>query len=227
MVMSAEVIDDPRLRGRRFVFEDRADAGRALAAVLRERVDGDAVVLAIPSGGIPVAAAIARELDWPMDLVIVRKLQIPFNPEAGFGAVTMGGEMFLNRRLVAELGLTDNEIEAARNKALAEGRSRQRALLDDRPRRPLEHRTVVLVDDGLASGYTMLAALAQVRRENPTQVIVAVPTGADRTVLMVAEQADLLICLNVRGGTFAVADAYRNWYDLTEEEAAATLRSVR
>lgn len=225
--MSAEVIDDPRLRGRRFVFEDRADAGRALATVLRESMPGDAVVLAIPSGGIPVAAAIARELDWPMDLVVVRKLQIPFNPEAGFGAVTMSGEMFLNRRLMADLALTADEIEAAREKALAEGRSRQRALLGDRPRQPLERRTAVLVDDGLASGYTMLAALAQVRKENPTRVVVAVPTGADRTVLMVAEEADLLVCLNVRGGTFAVADAYRNWYDLTEEEASAALRSVR
>lgn len=225
--MSAEVIEEPRLRGRRFVFEDRANAGHALARVLRERVDGDAIVLAIPSGGIPVAAAIARELDWPMDLVIVRKLQIPFNPEGGFGAVTMSGEMFLNHQLVADLGLTADEIGMAQEKALAEGRSRQRALLGDHPRQPLERRTAVLVDDGLASGYTMLAALAQVRRERPAQVVVAVPTGADSTVRMVAEQADLLICLNVRGGAFAVADAYRNWYDLTEEEAVATLRSVR
>lgn len=225
--MSAEVIEDPRLRGRRFVFEDRDDAGHALAAVLREHVEGDAIILAIPSGGIPVAAAIASDLGIAMDLIIVRKLQIPFNPEAGFGAVTMDGEMFLNRQLLASLGLSSDDIEEAKNKAMREGRSRQRALLGDRRREPLNGRTVILVDDGLASGYTMLAAISEVRKECPGKVIVAVPTGAGRTVQMVADAVDLLICLNIRGGPFAVADAYRNWYDLTEDEAVTFLRSVR
>lgn len=225
--MCAQVVEDPRMRGRSFVFEDRDDAGRALADVLREHVDGDAIILAIPSGGVPVAAAIARELGLTMDLIIVRKLQIPFNPEAGFGAVTMGGEMFLNRPLLAGLGLSADDLKEAKDKALREGRSRQRSLLGDREREPLKGRTVVLVDDGLASGYTMLAAIAEGRREDPRKIIVAVPTGAAATVRMVAEESDLLICLNIRGGPFAVADAYRNWYDLTEDEAATVLRSVR
>jgi predicted phosphoribosyltransferase len=90
----------------------------------------------------------------------------------------------------------------------------------------LNGRTVILVDDGLASGYTMLAAISEVRKEDPGRVIVAVPTGAGRTVQMVADAVDLLICLNIRGGPFAVADAYRNWYDLTEDEAVTFLRSV-
>lgn len=173
-----------------------------------------------------MAAAISKELDWPLDLVIVRKLQIPYNPEAGFGAVTMSGRVILNRELVAALGLTEEDIEAAKEKALEAGRSRQRALLGDRERQPLEGRTVVLVDDGLASGYTMLAAIAQVKDAGPARLVVAVPTGADSTVQMVAREADLLICLNVRRGPFAVADAYRHWYDLTEEEAVSVLHSV-
>lgn len=218
------IVDDPSLRGRRHVFEDRADAGRALAGRLAEHVTGEAVVLAIPSGGIPVAAGITGMLGWPAGLVIVRKLQIPFEPEAGFGAVWLSGRVILNHRLVAELGLGPEDIEHAREKALEDGRSRQRALLSGRSRVALEGRAAVVVDDGLASGYTMLAAIEEVRGERPSEVIVAVPTGAEGTVRMVSEATDLLICLNIRGGPFAVADAYRRWHDLTEEEAIAAWR---
>jgi predicted phosphoribosyltransferase len=161
-----------------------------------------------------------------MDLMIVRKLQIPFNPEAGFGAVTLSGQLILNDELVSELGLTAEEIESARDKAMEEGRSRERALRGDREPQLMQGRTVVLVDDGLASGYTMLAAINKVKDEHPNRVVVAVPTGSEHTVRMVSNEVDLLICLNIRGGPFAVASAYRNWYDLTEREAVTTLRTV-
>lgn len=217
-----EIVEVAQLKGRRHVFEDRAAAGRALASELKKRVK-DAVVAAIPSGGIPVATAIAGELGWSVDVVIVRKLQIPFQPEAGFGAVTMSGHMILNRPLVNALRLTSEDIEVARDHALEEERSRERSLVGDRARVPLNGRTVVLVDDGLASGFTMMAAIGQVREARPERIIVAVPTGSDGAVRMVAEEADTVICLNVRTGRYAVADAYRHWYDLSEEEAVATL----
>jgi predicted phosphoribosyltransferase len=221
-----EVIDDPSLRGKVHVFQDRGDAAKALAEALRDRVLGIAVVLAIPSGGFPVAAAIARERDWPVDLVIVRKLQIPYQPEAGFGAVILRGDMILNQKLVSELGLTAEDIEEAKRTALEAGRARERALGRERGT-PIDGRTAVVVDDGLASGYTMLAALHQIRQEGAERVVVAVPTGSDSAVRMVSEAADQLICLNIRGGAFAVADAYRRWYDLTEEEAAEVWGSLR
>jgi putative phosphoribosyl transferase len=161
-----------------------------------------------------------------MGLMIVRKLQIPNEPEAGFGAVTLNGQLILNEELVAELGLTPEDIRGAREKAMGEGRSRDRALRGDREPLPLAGRTIVLVDDGLASGYTMLAAIGQVKGEHPDRIIVAVPTGSKYAVQMVAEEVNMLICLNIRRGRFAVADAYRHWYDLTEEEAVATLRTV-
>ncbi len=220
------VIDDSHLRNRRYVFEDRADAGRALSQALKAQLEGEAIVLAVPSGGIPVAVSISKELGWPLDLVIVRKLQIPFEPEAGFGAITLSGEMILNRELVADLGLTSEDIERARAKALEQGRLREKALRSGRKTLPIKGKNVVLVDDGLASGYTMLAAIGQVKHGHPGQIVVAVPTGSEDTVRMVSGEVDMLICLNIRRGPFAVADAYRKWYDLSEEEAASLLSGI-
>jgi putative phosphoribosyl transferase len=221
-----EIIDNPQLRGRKHVFSDRADAGRALAGELKARISEKAVVLAIPSGGIPVASEISKELGWDMDLVIVRKLQIPWEPEAGFGAVSLSGHVILNQELVEGVGLTTEDIEAAKEKAMAGARARAESLLGSRRPRQLSGRTAVVVDDGLASGYTMLAAIEQVKSMGANQVVVAVPTGSDRAVRMVGREADLIICLNIRRGPFAVADAYLNWYDLSEEEAVATFQSV-
>jgi len=161
-----------------------------------------------------------------MDLVIVRKLQIPYEPEAGFGAVSLSGHVILNRELVEGLGLTAEDIEAAKEKALAGARGRAEALLRGRRPQQLEGKTAVVVDDGLASGYTMLAAIKQVKGLGAERVVVAVPTGSERAVKMVGREADLTICLNIRTGPFAVADAYLNWYDLTEEEAISTFQSV-
>jgi putative phosphoribosyl transferase len=223
--MTGSIFEDRMLRGRRSVFRDRKEAGKALSRLLESYKDKDVTVLAIPSGGLPVAAEVAQALCAPLDIVIVRKLQIPRNPEAGFGAISMNGDIILNQELVAELGLTEEQIHRAKENALKEGRAREKALRGSGAPPNLTGSIAIVVDDGLASGYTMLAAIRAVRAGHPSKLIVAVPTGSERSVKVVAEEADEVVCLNVRGMPFAVADAYRTWYDVDEAEAVWVLRS--
>ncbi len=206
------------------MFRDRAESGRALLKHLEKYRGKRLIVLAIPSGGLPVAAEIANGLEAVLDIVIVRKLQTPQNPEAGFGALSLDGEAILNANLVADLALSEGQIDRAKVDAMKEGRSRERALRGSRPPPEVGGIGVILVDDGLASGYTMLAAVRKVRAGQPEFIVVAVPTGSDRSVELVAKEVDEVVCLNIRGMPFAVADAFRNWYDVDEEEAVRILR---
>jgi len=219
-----KISEDAKLRGQRYVFRDRAEAGRALAEVLGPFPSLNSIVLAIPSGGLPVAAELAKRLDLRLDIVIVRKLQIPRNPEAGFGAISLGGDTVLNEELVRDLKLSEEQVGRAKENAMRDGRSRERVLRGLRPYPDLAGKNVILVDDGLATGYTMLAAIRAVRANHPAEIIVAVPTGSDRSVDLVAGDVEEVICLNIREMPFAVADAFRNWYDVDEEEAVAALR---
>jgi predicted phosphoribosyltransferase len=220
------IVEERNYRDKRFVFEDRTDAGRKLTNYLHSYEGTDAIVLAIPSGGVPVGAEIAKGFGLPIDVIIVRKLQIPFEPEAGFGAVDLDGGTTLNDDLMTALELTADDVERAKKEALDAAHSRDRALRGGRAFPSLSGKVVILVDDGLASGYTMLAAIKRVKTDGPQKIIVAVPTGSKDTALMIAEEVDELVCLNIRSPPFAVADAYENWYDLTEEEALKVLRTV-
>jgi len=214
-----KLIEDISLRDGLHVFEDRKEAGQMLADRLIEYKGSCGVVFGIPSGGVPIASEIAGALDISMDLIIVRKLQIPYNPEAGFGAVDPDGEVILNKGLLNQLRLSEDEIKVQTKKTLDVIKKRNRIFRGGRPYPSLEDKIVIVVDDGLASGYTMIAACSFLRKKLPREIIVAVPTGSDRTVDFVLPEADKLICLNVRSGfSFAVADAYRNWYDLTDKE---------
>jgi putative phosphoribosyl transferase len=217
------IVEDKDLRQKRFVFRDRAESGRELLKYLEKYRGKELIVLAIPSGGLPVATEIANGLGAVLDIVIVRKLQIPQNPEAGFGALSLNGDTILNADLVADMALSEDQISKAKVNAMKEGRSRERALRGSRPSPELRGRGVILVDDGLASGYTMKAAIRKVKDEHPAFIVVAVPTGSDRSVKLVAKEVDEVVCLNVRGMPFAVADAFRNWYDVDEKEATRIL----
>jgi len=226
-VLPRNAVDDPSLRNRSGVFADRAEAGAMLAEMLRGLVGGAPLVLTIPSGGIPVGIAIHGGLGGSLQLIPVRKLVIPFEPEAGFGAISWDGEMVLNEALVNSIGLTTGHIE--RSVALARRELRRRMerfrVADDLP--TMKDRTVILVDDGLASGYTMLAALRSARKRHPLEAVVAVPTGHLAAVAMVASEASSVCCLNVRTGpSFAVADAYRHWRDISDDEAARMLQEA-
>lgn len=222
------LIEEISLRNKYHVFEDRAEAGLLLAEKLIKYWDSGGIVLGIPSGGVPVAREIAAALNLSMDLMIVRKLQIPYNPEAGFGAIAPDGEVILNEQLLCQLCLTGDEIGAQAELTKEVVRRRNQVFRNGRPFPYLKDRIVILVDDGLASGYTMLAAVRFVKKRAPASIIVAVPTASGRTVELILPDVDELICLNVRHGiSFAVADAYRNWYDLSDEEVLSIISSLK
>jgi predicted phosphoribosyltransferase len=220
------LIEDPDLRDKRFVYEDRQDAGRRLAAFLKHYRGTDALLLAVPSGGVPVAAEAARILLLPLDLLIARKLQISFNPEAGFGAMSLGGDILLNDELVESLGLGKEEIKAAVSATRKVLDQRNSLFRKGRPLPPCQGKKVIIIDDGLASGYTMRVAAPWVRGMKPERVIAAVPTGSARTVEVMREEVDEIVCLNVRSGyRFAVAEAYRHWHDLSDDEVLRIIAS--
>jgi len=172
------LIEDPDLHGKTGVFFDRAEAGRMLAARLRDLVEPSGIVLAIPAGGVPVACAVAREIGLPLDVLLSRKIPVPGNMEAGLGAVGPGGDVLLHERILEDLKLTAREI----NTQVAETRrvlkQRTRLFRGKRPEPDLSNRQVILVDDGLATGYTMLAAVEYVRLKEARQVLVAAPTAS-------------------------------------------------
>ena len=224
--MTAKIIEEPALRERLHVFRDRFQAGSLLAQKLREYCGKEnVIVLAIPAGGVPVGYMVAKELGVPMDVVIVRKAQIPWNTEAGFGAVTWDGETVLNEPLVEQLGLTKEEIEESISKTKRNIQERLRKFRGDKPMPQLRDKVVILVDDGLASGFTMLAAARSARKSIPKNIVVAVPTASLGAIELLMPEVDKIACLNIRSGpSFAVADAYENWYDLTDEEVLKILK---
>jgi predicted phosphoribosyltransferase len=224
-----EIFDNPRLRERRFIFSDRHDAGRQLGAFIKTLpAIHDPLVLAIPAGGVPIGKEVAIALGAHLSLVIVRKIRIPGSTESGFGAVTWDGEVLINERLRNALGLSAPEVK----RAIAETRKN----VNDRVARftggkavpSLSGKTIILTDDGLASGFTMLAAIKSIRLHQPARIIVAVPTASASSTEMVAQVADQLVCLNIRSTRmFAVADAYEQWYDLDDREVLEELAEMQ
>jgi predicted phosphoribosyltransferase len=217
------LIEDPDLRNRIYVFRNRAHAGRLLAERLKDYESSDALVLAIPAGGVPVAYEIAKNLGLLMDIVIVRKIQIPGNTEAGFGAVGPDGEVIFNDKLLRALSLTGEEIQMQVAKAKEVLRKRNLIYRKGRSFPDLKERTVILVDDGLASGYTMSEAIRFTERKKAGRIIMAVPTSPESSIKLLLPRVDELYCLNIRGYPFAVADAYDDWYDLSDEEVISLL----
>lgn len=219
------IIEQKELRNRTYVFRDRFHAGALLAKKIKQESLVNPMVLAIPSGGVPVGSTIAQELRIPLDLIIVRKIPIPHNPEAGFGSVSWEGDTMLNERLVSQLQLTDDEIESAVGEVKRELRRRSELFRGKRPFPSLKGRTVIIADDGLASGYTMLSSIRSIRKHSPARIIVAVPTASQSAVELVSSRVDELVCLNIRDTpVYAVADAYQEWYDLTEQEVKEILQ---
>ena len=219
--------EEPALRDRVQVFMDRAHAGRLLAERLLGYRGQKVHLFAIPAGGVPVAAEIARRLALPLDLIIVRKIQLPYTTEAGFGALNPAGEAIFNKELLQRIHLSGEDIAVQTEKTLAVIRRREERLRGGRPYPELAGEPAIVVDDGLASGYTMRAAVQFLKRMGAGRIIAAVPTGSMRTVQDLLPSVDDLLCLNVRSGwSFAVADAYQNWYDLEEEEVLEIMASL-
>ncbi len=211
----------------RWSYRDRTEAGEVLAdELVRGGVGRPLLVLAVPNGGVKVAAPMARALGADLDIVVVRKLQVPHNPEAGFGALTSLGAVFLNQRLVEYLGLSPDVVERVRARTAAQVEARVMRYRSVLAEKSPAGKHVVLVDDGLASGYTMLAAVESVREKGPLSITVAAPTASESAVRLLRPRVDRLVCPRVTGGpVFAVADAYRDWYDVPDDEVEAILRA--
>ena len=214
------IIERPDLRERTRVFHDREHAGEVLAEMLDAYRQSDAMVLAIPAGGVPVAAVLAEKLHRPLEVAVVSKITLPWNTEAGYGAVAFDGTVRLNEDFVTRLGLTDEQIQDGIDQTTQKVLRRVNTFRGDRPFPDLAKHRAILVDDGLASGYTMLVAAEALRKAGARDISVAVPTGHWKALQRMTDKAEAVYCANIRSGfSFAVADAYEAWTDVAEEEA--------
>jgi predicted phosphoribosyltransferase len=199
-------------------FRDRADAGRQVAARLADYANRpDLIVLALPRGGVPVAFEVARQLDAPLDVFVVRKLGVPGHEELAMGAIATGGARVLNEEVVARLGISPETLDAAVRQEAAEVARRERLYRGDRPPPQLEGRMVVLVDDGLATGATMRAAVAAVRQQRPQRIVVAVPAAAPETCATLGTEVDELICVLTPDPFVAVGFWYENFAQISDD----------
>jgi putative phosphoribosyl transferase len=185
-------------------------------------------VLAIPNGGVPVAVEVASALSADLDLVISRKIPMPLSPEAGFGAVADDGTIIFNEEVVKRIGLSRQQIEHEAGKVRAEIKRRSLLYRGDRPLVRVSGRTVIIIDDGLASGFTMMAAVESVRHRRPREIVVAVPCAAKIAVKQVESVADRLItCVTDLVPKFYISDFYRYWHDVSDDEVARSLNQWR
>jgi putative phosphoribosyl transferase len=204
-------------------YADRREAGLALAARLRDLAGKDVVVLALPRGGVPVGYEVARALAAPLDVFVVRKLGLPGHPELAMGAIASGGVRVLNDEVFQSVTVPRAAIDAVTRTEQAELERRERAYRDGRPLVPVEGRIVVLVDDGLATGSTMRAAVLAVRRLRPARVIVAAPVGAWQSCRALREVADEVVCALTPEPFRAVGVWYTDFSQTSDDEVRQLL----
>lgn len=204
-------------------FRDRSDAGRRLAVELAEWAGESPVVLALPRGGVPVALEVARALRAPLDVRVVRKVGVPWNREYGMGAVTEDGQVFLDQDLVLRVGASEREVEAAVAQASAEVEARLAQLRGARTRLDVAGRTVILVDDGLATGGTARAAARSLRAEGPGHLILAVPVAAPEALAELGGDFDEVVCLLRPRDLRAIGLWYEDFEQVSDEEVRRLL----
>jgi len=205
-------------------FANRREAGRELASKLRQYAGrDDVVVLALPRGGVPVAYELAEALDAPLDIFVVRKLGMPGHPEYAMGAIASGGVRVISDDVIRWYGISPAAIEAVAREELAELERREREYRRDRPMTDLHGRTVILVDDGLATGSTMRAAVQAVRTHRPARVVVAVPVGAPSTCEEFNDITDETVCARTPEPFSAVGLWYHDFSQTTDDEVRALL----
>jgi putative phosphoribosyl transferase len=210
------------------VFENRRDAGKKLAEKLVEYKNIPVVVLAIPNGGVPIALEVAKFLnDAEFDVVISRKIPMPLSPEAGFGAIADDGTMILNEEIVRKIGLSIQQIDYEANKVRQEIKKRTLLYRGNRPLTRVIGKTVIIIDDGLASGITMKAAVASISHRHPKGIIVAVPTASTTALALLRGSSDRIITMNTGEPPYAVADYYHHWYTVSDEDVVRHLERWR
>jgi putative phosphoribosyl transferase len=209
-------------------FKDRGDAGRKLAKKLVRYKKEKPVVLGIPQGGIPVAFEVAKALSAPLDIIVPMRFPLPKTPEASFGAITPEEEKLLDRGILQEVGLTPEEIKLVNHKVLEEMRARLASYRKFTKEIPLEGKTVIIVDDGLASGFTMMAAIRSVKKKRPQKIIVAAPVGPSYTIKKIKAQTDGLIVLKIVDIIpFAIDLFYEYFPNITNKAVMAYLKRYK
>jgi putative phosphoribosyl transferase len=211
------------------MFKNRKDAGRRLAARLLQYKDEQPVVLALPRGGVPVAYEVAMALNAPLDVVVVRKLGAPGQPELGIGAVVGGDypQSVLNEEVLRVLDVSDDYLKREVGTELQEIRRRQERYRSGHPPEPIEGRTAIVIDDGIATGGSVRAALRSVRRSGPKRLILAVPVAPPETVESLGPEVDELVCLSMPVFFHAVGQFYEDFSQTTDEEVVALLEAAR
>ena len=215
------------LRGNERLFDDRVDAGRQLAKHLESLRDQDIVVLGLPRGGVPVAFEVAKALGAPLDVLVVRKLGVPFQPELAFGAIGEGGVRVINESVVRETLLSEKDMAAVEAKQQAEVARRSERFRGGHDRISLAGRIAVIVDDGVATGATAKAACEVARAQGASRVVLAVPIGGSDTAERFTGYADEVVCLHTPAFFFAVGQGYRNFAQTADDEVVALLDRAR
>ena len=208
-------------------FRDREEAGRKLAAALGAYAGARPVVLALPRGGVPVGYEIARTLKAPLDVWVVRKVGVPWQPELGVGAVAEGDYVYLSDEMIRQLGLSRDEIGAvvrARRREVAE---RVRRFRGEHPPVPLRGRTVIIVDDGIATGGTVRAAIRSIRARAPAEIVLAVPVAAPETVRALESEVERVVCLQTPTDLRAVGLWYVDFGQVSDDEVERLLDRAR
>lgn len=209
----------------RVLYEDRRDAGRKLAQKLaRYTNQRDVIVLGLPRGGVPVAFEVARALDAPLDVFLVRKLGVPGHKELAMGAIASGGVRVLNEEVVRSLGVTEQAIERVTAREQRELERRESAYRGGEPVPDVRGRTAILVDDGLATGASMKAAVDALRARDPARVVVAVPVAPPETCAQFRNEVDEVVCADTPRPFFGVGAWYRDFSQTTDSEVKALLR---
>ena len=207
-------------------FKNRTDAGRRLAKALTQYKTLRPVVLALPRGGVPVAAEVAAALEAPLDLVLVRKVGAPNQPELAMGAVTDGAQPMVvrNSEIIEACSVSEQEFDAVASEELAKIERRRRRYIGDRTRAEVEGKVAIIIDDGIATGATTLAAIQAVRSRKPKELVLAVPVAPLDTVKKLHSEVDAIVCLDTPEELGAIGYFYRDFHQIGDEEVIATLK---
>ncbi len=211
------------------MFADRRAAGRQLAARLHHLRQDAPLVLALPRGGVPVGFEVARELDAPLDTLLVRKIGVPWQPELALGAVVDGAEpqVLINEDLASELAIEQSYITSETARQLSEIERRRKVYFGDKPPLPLAGRMVIVVDDGIATGSTVRAALRAVRKAGARRIVLAVPVAPEDTIEQLRAEVDDIVCLSTPSPFIAVGAHYGEFLQLADADVIALLAGAR
>ena len=211
------------------IYENRSDAGKRLTRELAAYKGQRPIILALPRGGVAVAAEVARALDAPLDLVLVRKLGVPMQPELAMGAIVDGAEPYIvrNEDILSLLALPEGEFERICERELAEIERRRKLYLRNRPRADVKGRTVIVVDDGIATGATTRAALRAIRKKGPQKLVLAVPVAPTSTVHELSGEADEIVCLQQHEPFYAIGLYYADFHQVGDQEVVGILSELR